>query len=1136
MFEENQELLNEFVIESREGLAEVESDLLAIEQSGANIDVARVNKVFRAVHSIKGASGFMGLASIGALSHAIENVLNLMRNKELEPTPGRVSVLLESCDVLKTLIEDIKHSDECDVQENVEKLERVARGEEVAAPAPAVAVEEPVPVARPIPATVATSGLPKCSPKDLPVTVDSTALETAWKSHRYVYAMEFDLLRDKEFSGNVVDLSLRLGDTGDLLAALIDQAAIPGIDAALPESLPCVVVLSSVLQPDLFGRFWSLPESSLHLVEANAAPGQFRRRAASLPTVAVSCPQKTAAATPTIERAVQAAVKEVSPAPTAAKTDPAPTMPVVAAAPRPAVSAVNNVPPKPAPVSAPASTPAPVAHTPAAPTVASASATPAVAKPANNKAPAAAAQSDQVKVESNIRVSVSILDRLMNLAGELVLGRNQLLQTIANHDERLLESVGARIDQVTTELQETIMATRMQPVGNVFNKFTRIVRDLSGMLGKQCQLVIEGNEVELDKTIIEAIGDPLTHLIRNSVDHGVEAPQFRESIGKSAQGTVHLRAYHQDGKVNISISDDGAGIDASRLRRKAVEKGLITQEKADAMSDAEALRLIFLPGFSTAEQITSVSGRGVGMDVVKTNFEKLGGSVEIQTEVGSGTTMTVRLPLTLAIIPSLIVSECGQRFAVPQVNIAELVRIRQGDETKRIERLRNSEVLRLRGSLLPLVRLSEVMRDPKSSEPITKTKASGDIEATNIIVLETGGLRYGLIVDRLFDSEEIVVKPLGRHIADVKCFAGATVLGDGQIALILDITGLAANCGLEANERREKKKSEVDNEEIAETISTLLFTNHPSEQFGIPMSSVARIERIRADQIDSVAGQSVLQYRGGTLPLLHLEKVMPARAPEEQSRLYVVVFRAGEREVGLVAPTIIDIRDISSNLDTRTFSGVGLLGSLIVDNKPTRILDAYDIAWQSHPEWFAAVKAPVAVITQTTTTQAPHITVPTTTSRPNDAAPQVAITIGSVSNSARPKMLLAEDSAFFRNKVKSFIEQMGADVVTAEDGAQAWSILQRGEHQFVGVVTDIEMPNMNGFELCERVRGSAAHRHLPVVALTSLASDEHIRRGTKAGVSEYLIKLDRDKLVLALTSILSSAPSAAPQQQLVGAS
>lgn len=1102
MFEENQELINEFVIESREGLAEVESDLLAIEQSGADVDINRVNKVFRAVHSIKGASGFMGLATIGELSHAIESVLNLMRNKELLPTSARVNALLESCDVLKALIEDIAHSDECDVHENVEQLERVARGEEIITHAPPVVSDAPYspPATQNAQHSAENAGIPTCHPIDLPVAIDSAALESAWKSLRYVYAMDFDLLQDKEFAGNIVELSARLGDTGDLLAAKIDLNAIPGIDAEWPTSLPCLAVLSSVLKPDLFCRFWSLPKHSIHLVQADAELGQFQRRTAPASTVRVSCPKATTTASP-LDNTVQKAPAET-------------VAPVSVSAP-----AVNS-----------AAEAAPLVQ-------ASSGAATHSAKAAVVKTPTTTASSESTKVETNIRVSVTILDRLMNLAGELVLGRNQLLQTIANHDERLLESVGARIDQVTTELQETIMATRMQPVGNVFNKFTRIVRDLSGMLGKQCHLIIEGTEVELDKTIIEAIGDPLTHLIRNSVDHGVESPQVRESIGKPAHGTVHLRAYHQDGKVNISISDDGAGIDASKLRRKGVEKGLITQEKADSMSDAEALRLIFLPGFSTADQVTAISGRGVGMDVVKTNFEKLGGSIEIQTEVGSGTTMTIRLPLTLAIIPSLIVSDRHQRFAVPQVNISELVRIRPGDETKRIERLRNSEVLRLRGCLLPLVRLSTVMQTAAVTAPRNDSNCATDgHEATNIIVLESGGLRYGLIVDQLFDSEEIVVKPLGRHMANLRYFAGATVLGDGQIALILDITGLADSCGLDSNEHRQKAIVAADDAEHSETISTLLFTNHPSEQFGVPMSSVARIERIRAEQIDSVAGQSVLQYRGGTLPLLHLEKAIPARTPNDQARLYVVVFRAGDREVGLVAPNIIDIRDINSNLDTRTFAGVGLLGSLIVDGKPTRIIDAYDIARETHPEWFATTKPAVAIITQASTPQAPHLSAPLSHGRHSEPTPQIAITIAtSASNNSRPKMLLAEDSAFFRNKVKQFIEQIGAEVITAEDGAQAWSILQRGEHQFAGIVTDIEMPNMNGFELCERVRGNHALRHLPVIALTSLASDDHIQRGTKAGVSEYLIKLDRDKLVLALTAILSAVPQASPQPQTVSA-
>ena len=702
----------------------------------------------------------------------------------------------------------------------------------------------------------------------------------------------------------------------------------------------------------------------------------------------------------------------------------------------------------------------------------------------------------------------------MNLAGELVLGRNQLLQTIASGDTRMLEMVATRLDQVTSELQGTIMQTRMQPVGNVFNKFTRIVRDLSRTLGKQCQLVIDGKDVELDKTIIEAIGDPLTHLIRNSVDHGVESPDVRQQNGKPAEGTVHLKAFHQDGKVNISISDDGAGIDAARLKVKAVEKGLITQERADAMSDAEALRLIFMPGFSTAEQVSAVSGRGVGIDVVKTNFERLGGSVDIDTVLGKGTTMTIRLPLTLAIIPSLVVRSGNRRFALPQVNISELVRIRAVEESRRIEKLRGAEVLRLRDSLLPLIRLSSYLGSDsamsldfgQSADAADQPEASRNGKsAINIVVLESGSLRYGLVVDGLSDSEEIVVKPLGRHMQNVKSLAGATVLGDGEIALILDVTGLARQMGLEITETMDAGKKEQDTTKRDDAFSTLLFTNHPTEQFGVPMSCVSRIERVRETQFDSVAGEEVLQYRDRTLPLLSIENCITALPREQQATLHVIVFQAGNREVGLIAPKILDIRDVSGELDPETFAETGVLGAIVLEGQTTRIFDPYELVRGQRPAWFSGR----GVVASPSRQQ----TVPV--------------------DDSLPKILLAEDSTFFQQKVKQFLEQLGTTVVTADDGEEAWETLNSGQHEFSLVVTDIEMPRLNGFELCERIRGSDQFGSLPVLALTSLAGDADRERGLKAGIDEYLVKLDRDRLVMAATSYLHRVVAATRRDEAV---
>jgi two-component system chemotaxis sensor kinase CheA len=712
----------------------------------------------------------------------------------------------------------------------------------------------------------------------------------------------------------------------------------------------------------------------------------------------------------------------------------------------------------------------------------------------------------------------------MNLAGELVLGRNQLLQTIATGDRHGLESVSARLDQVTSKLQEAVMQTRMQPIGSVFGKFPRVVRDLSGKLGKQCDLVLEGKDVELDKSIIEAIGDPLTHLVRNSVDHGIETPADRVAAGKRATGTITLQAAHQAGKVNISISDDGAGINPDKLKRKAVEKGLITEGQARDLSEHEALNLIFHPGFSTAERVTDVSGRGVGMDVVKTNIQKAGGTVEIQTKVGAGTTINIKLPLTLAIVPSLIV-RCGEeRYAIPQVSISELVRVKATEIARRLERVSGAEVLRLRGSLLPLVRLSTTMQvqsryvDPASGgladnqrETIADRRAGasplGDLQpdtrgggdrrgdtapgALNIIVVETGHLRYGLIVDGLHDSEEIVVKPLGSQLKGTPCLAGATVLGDGKVALILDVAGIAAHQQLKApvDKKAETSVREGDGP-TAELQTVLLFTNDPGEQFAVPMGLISRLERIQAAQIDSVGGQAVLQYRGSSLPLMALEEHIRARPRGGQATVYVIVFKVGHKEVGLIAPNLVDIRDIDSRVDVVTFREPGVLGSTVVQDKATRVVDLVELVRLAHPTWLAE----------------------------------------EISRNAKQtsrRVLLAEDSDFFRKQVADLLATEGYDVLACEDGEAGWRALDEAEPPVDLVVTDIEMPNLDGYGLTRRIREDARFASLPVIAVTSLAGQEDIERGRQAGVSEYQIKLDRDRLADSIRRFLRSAASPA---------
>jgi len=900
---EDRELVVEFVNESRDHLADIESQLLDIEEGGANADLGLVNEVFRSIHSIKGAAGFMGFVTLGKLAHELENVLNLVRNRQLVPTSPIVDIMLKAADKLRAMIDDVEHSNDADIGMHLEALEGVI--------AALIAEEAPQTGAAPTPAEA-----------------NSVAADT--------------------------------------LSPAEDKAV------AIMETQPQAV------EPD---------------------------------DVPAATPQRS----------------------------------------------------------------------PGAPS-----------EPPHNAATTA---------ESSIRVGVGVLDKLMTLAGELVLSRNQLLQALGSKDPSKFDAASARVDQVTTDLHETVMQARMQVVGMVFNRFPRVVRDLSAQLGKQCELKIEGAEVELDKSIIEAIGDPLTHLVRNAVDHGVESPPQRQAAGKPAKATIVLRAFHQAGKVNISISDDGGGINAATLKQKAVARGLLTPEQSRTMNDREALGLIFRPGFSTVEKVTDVSGRGVGMDVVKTNIERVGGNVSVETEIGKGTTVQVRLPLTLAIIPCLIVHSTGNRYAIPQSSICELVRVKRNETATRIQRMKNAEVLRLRGTLLPLVRLQAVLGlapagglgascQARTSAVDCQSASMGDTKpqtAQNIVVVEAGHLRFGLVVDGLHDSEEIVVKPLGRHMRGCPCLAGATILGDGQAALILDPAGIAVFSQLRAPEE-ESRRTAGEEAVVAknDVQNLLLFCNDAADHFAIPMHLVARLERIRSLQIDSVGGSKVLQYRGGSLPLLSLEDLIAARAMPDTDRLYVVVFTLGSREVGLPIREVLDIHTTDAPIDGTLFRQPGVIGSMVIDGTTTRLLDLFELSAAAHPEW---VVRNDAVATRST---------------------------GCPSGPRAETILLAEDSDFFRQRMVEMFETAGYRVVACPDGAVAWQTLQDPDQKFDMVVTDLEMPHVDGFELIRRIRQHPSVAHLPVFAVSSLASEENQERARAAGVDEYHIKLDRETLVTAV--------------------
>ena len=531
---------------------------------------------------------------------------------------------------------------------------------------------------------------------------------------------------------------------------------------------------------------------------------------------------------------------------------------------------------------------------------------------------------------NTIRVDVGLLDKVMNLVGELVLARNQVLQFTGSREDSGFLSTAQRLNLITTELQEGVMKTRMQPIGKVWNKLPRIVRDLSLLCGKRVEIQMEGSETELDKTIIEAIKDPLTHIIRNAVDHGIEMPEVREAAGKSREGHLQLRAFHEGGQVNIEISDDGAGICVDKIKAKAIAKGIITPEHAARMSERETLNLVFAAGLSTAEQVSNISGRGVGMDVVKTNIEKIGGTVDLQSCIGKGTLLKIKIPLTLAIIPALVVSSGGERFAIPQVSLVELVRC-EGEGGHCIEEIHSASVYRLRGNLLPLVYLNRELE-------LTASRERG--ESANIVVLQAGDRQFGLVVDDINDTEEIVVKPLSKQLKTVSCFAGATIMGDGHVALILDVLGLAQMAKV-VSELREKNLAEhgakaIETSEVQE--SWLLFRVGTDGRMAIPLSLVSRLEEFPISMLEHSSGRAVVQYRGQIMPLIDLAQIFGRETAADNGLLQVIVYSGNGRSVGLIVGEILDIVDQEVAVQ-HIYDAGALQGTAVIHQQVTDLLD-----------------------------------------------------------------------------------------------------------------------------------------------------------------------------------------------------
>lgn len=1050
------ETLQMYVEEASEHLGDIENDLLTIEQSGKDIDEELVNKVFRAAHSIKGGAGFLGLNKIKDLGHKIENVLDMVRNRELVPDPEIINIVLLAFDKLRDMILHVAQSNDENIEDHLADLTAITTASLDSGQKAIVETQVEI----------------KDTHGRTIFTVSEFDLVQNQKGGKNLYLLEFDLISDVQRKNkSPLDLIKSMDSTGVILDLKIDFDAVGFLeDDVFSTRIPFFVLFSSIVEADIMPALLDIEDKYITSLffDASLISGAFNA-VITAPSVPVQEDNLQLVSDMSLDQAVPPVLES-------AKVQQSMVDPGM---PQGISSAAMGT-----------STPTSSAQNPAK----------QEPKVEARTVKAASPQSD------SLRVHVSLLEDLMTLAGELVLSRNQLMQAIASDAMHQIEAAGQRIDLVTSELQETIMLTRMQVVGNIFNKFPRVVRDLARELGKEIDLQLEGNEVELDKTIIEGLGDPLTHLVRNSADHGIEQPHERTASGKPAMGTIILKAYHEAGQVVIEIVDDGRGLDTVRILDKAVSKGLVSQDRANTMSDKEKANLIFLPGLSTAEQVTDVSGRGVGMDVVKSNLDQLGGQVDIETVRGKGTTIRIKLPLTLAIIPSLLVSVGAERYAIPQVNVDELLRISVDQIGDRVEMVGDAEVLLLRGELIPLLYLSDVLGLDKSachaSAVISKILRGEEYVAhqddgcvltdINLVVVSAGQFRYGLVVDQLHDSVEIVVKPLGRHFKGCQGYAGATIMGDGHVALILDVAGLGRLGDLSLSADMERTSQTVEDEKSGadqEKLSLFMFRNTPQESCAVPLDLVARVELINADEIEEVGGRRVIKYRGGTLPVFSLDQVSSVGMLDATGELIVIVFLMAGHEIGLLAKPPVDAIEARIALDTFTLKQAGISASAIIDGQTTLIVDIFELIQAIQPEWFT-VRGSIEVA---------------------DDAGEVGV----------PHLLLVEDSEFFRTQVRKFIESDGYTVDVAEDGAVAWAMLNQEPEKYDLVVTDIEMPNMDGFALTTLIRGDRRFDLIPVVALTSLAGEEDTARGQAVGIDDYQIKLDKEHLLQSIYDCLT---------------
>lgn len=993
------ERLEEFVIEAREHLAAVEEALLSLERAPTTPDAgANFDRSFRALHSIKGDAGFLGLRRIHELAHAMESY----QYAAARPMPaGIVETLLAARDRLAVLVDDPAASERMEIRDIIERLKLEQ--------SPRANVEFEIDL------STRTGGLGEY--------IRRIAGQRNVRDGRIV--LEHVDLRTSLPTGAIRWMGRA---DGPLATARRERLEIElsGIATQRGGVLSWFQELSAAAQ-NISGTLTFLP---VDLRQAMPGPPILWEGECDISGDRPLLAERLGLSTGSPPQAPASHVK--------------PSLSIV---PTPAYDVPNS---------------AAIANAPAAAPVDGEKAT-------------------------TLRIQVELLDRLMTLVGELTLVRNQALLAFAGEDGPQ-RAIIQRLNSVTSELQDATLRARMQPVGNLFNRFPRMVRDLARQLGKQVEIELQGREVELDKTILEQLSDPLMHLIRNSVDHGIELPAQRRASGKAATGRIVLSATHEDGQVHIQIRDDGKGIDPAAVKAKALALRLKTEAELERLSPRELFSLILLPGFSTARSVTEVSGRGVGMDVVKTNIEQLEGTLNIDSVPGLGCSMMLRLPLTLAIIPCLVVTVDEERFAVPQRELEEVVCLHPAG-AGRIEQAFETEVYRLRDRLLPIVRLREVLNRPRPFTPSAKaeilaTHAAGASRGIEyILVLRIAGRRYGLVVDEVKGTQEVVVKPMHPSMKRVGIFAGSTIMGDGRVALIADSEGIIehARLSFESTEIAASTASSV--RDAAQAHRVLLFEYGPQEQFALPLIQIRRIELVSPERIERVGPHEYVTVDGVSTRILRLDSVLKASSSTHvEGQMSLILPKFVPQAMGILVSRIIDTESLAIELQQHVDQDRGILGTAIVRDRLTLFLDMHQLS-----EKLFGVAAD------------------------RQSKPEVRRT---------KRLLLVDDTAFFREVVKRYLVAEGHDITTAVHGEDGLDQLTRGR-EFDLIVSDIEMPVMDGWEFAREARRRGIRT--PMLALTSLSGAQYESKARDCGYDSYEVKLDHDRLVKKVGNLLAAA-------------